>query len=471
MATIEFTLSSKNDRITQEHEILMRFFHGRRINQRAKTKIYIKADYWQPAVIDDDKRKVATRAHIVVIDIPTLPRLKTPEKMRQYNEQLELREILKAKQKRLDDIEKKVIETFQESDIESVANNSKWLQTTIDEILPKRKTTQTDEVSFFDKFDEYIERNDVTFHRKQLYKVVKRLLMRFELYTKTKITFENLCSDTLFSFEEFATNEHTFCDSESYRAILAQVEESRTPKPRGKNTIVDIMKILRAFIKWTKQCEGKDPFDGYQIGECVYNETPYYLTVEERNRLYDYDFSFNKQLEKQRDIFVFQCFVGARVSDLWNFTKDNLIERDDTIAVEYIAQKTMGENAVVTRVPLTEKPKNILDKYKDYNGKTLFPFTSQQRYNIDIKKILQAAGIDRMVTTLNPTNRKYEQHPLYEVASSHIARRTFIGNIYKVVQDPNLIGSMSGHKEGSKAFARYRAIDDDIKKNVLSKIE
>lgn len=36
--------------------------------------------------------------------------------------------------------------------------------------------------------------------------------------------------------------------------------------------------------------------------------------------------------------------------------------------------------------------------------------------------------------------------PLYEVASSHRARRTFIGNIYKKVKDPNLIGALSGHK-------------------------
>jgi hypothetical protein len=39
------------------------------------------------------------------------------------------------------------------------------------------------------------------------------------------------------------------------------------------------------------------------------------------------------------------------------------------------------------------------------------------------------------------------------------------------VQDPNLIGSMSGHAEGSKAFVRYRDIDEDMKKNVVSLID
>jgi len=43
--------------------------------------------------------------------------------------------------------------------------------------------------------------------------------------------------------------------------------------------------------------------------------------------------------------------------------------------------------------------------------------------------------------------------------------------LYKKVKDPNLVGSLSGHKEGSKAFARYREIDDDIKKELVNMIE
>lgn len=59
---------------------------------------------------------------------------------------------------------------------------------------------------------------------------------------------------------------------------------------------------------------------------------------------------------------------------------------------------------------------------------------------------------------------------LCDIASSHMARRTFIGNLYKKVKDPNIIASMSGHIEGSKAFARYRYIDDDIKQSVIDLI-
>lgn len=39
------------------------------------------------------------------------------------------------------------------------------------------------------------------------------------------------------------------------------------------------------------------------------------------------------------------------------------------------------------------------------------------------------------------------------------------------MKDPNLVGSLSGHKEGSKAFARYRDIDDDMKKEMIGYLE
>ena len=55
-----------------------------------------------------------------------------------------------------------------------------------------------------------------------------------------------------------------------------------------------------------------------------------------------------------------------------------------------------------------------------------------------------------------------------EIASSHMARRTFIGNIYKLVKDPNLVSALTCHVEGSRAFSRYRTIDCEIKTNAVN---
>lgn len=53
--------------------------------------------------------------------------------------------------------------------------------------------------------------------------------------------------------------------------------------------------------------------------------------------------------------------------------------------------------------------------------------------------------------------------------TSHVVHLS--GIFIKNIKDPNIIGSMSGHVEGSKAFARYRDIDDEIKLDVLKEIE
>ena len=85
--------------------------------------------------------------------------------------------------------------------------------------------------------------------------------------------------------------------------------------------------------------------------------------------------------------------------------------------------------------------------------------------------IFRLCGITRIVTVWNSTTGTEEQRPINELASSHLARRTFIGNLYKKVQDPNLIGKLSGHAEGSRAFARYRTIDDEMKQNLVDMLE
>ena len=143
------------------------------------------------------------------------------------------------------------------------------------------------------------------------------------------------------------------------------------------------------------------------------------------------------------------------------------------VIADSIKQKGLGEieidcvdaDSVESMVALIEKYKGI-----DVKGR-LFPFISPQRYNDAIKEIFRLCGITRLVTVLDSVTEEEVQRPINEVAASHMARKTFIGNLYKRVKDPNLIGSMSGHVEGSRAFARYREIDDDLKREVVSLID
>lgn len=82
-----------------------------------------------------------------------------------------------------------------------------------------------------------------------------------------------------------------------------------------------------------------------------------------------------------------------------------------------------------------------------------------------------AADLTRSVVVFNPSTSEEEIRPLHEIASSHLARICFIGNLYKQEEDPNLVGVLSGHKEGSRAFARYREIDEDMKRDLVRMLE
>lgn len=92
--------------------------------------------------------------------------------------------------------------------------------------------------------------------------------------------------------------------------------------------------------------------------------------------------------------------------------------------------------------------------YTNIRGDRLFPFISEQHYNISIKDMFAVTELTRVVTIIDPTTREEVKRPLNEIASSNLAHRCFIGNLYKQVKNPNLVGALSGHKEGSKAFAR-----------------
>lgn len=187
----------------------------------------------------------------------------------------------------------------------------------------------------------------------------------------------------------------------------------------------------------------------------------------ERNKLYNTNLSRHHKFAVQRDIFIFQCLIGCRVGDLLGLKRNNVVKG----AVEYIPRKTKEGHPVTVRVPLNNIAQDIIKKYESSEHEMLLPFISEQKYNEAIKKCFLAAGLKRMVNVLNPITREPEQKPLYQVASSHMARRTFIGNLYKKVKDPNLVGSLSGHTEGSKAFARYRDIDEEMKTDLVKLLE
>lgn len=350
-----------------------------------------------------------------------------------------------------------------------------------------------EKMDFFHQFQVFLDIKNYPQSDLKNYETMIRMLKRFEMYMSIntggqfKWDFNSITVDTIRDLERFVREEYKIVNNKTYKFIYEEIPEKRTPGVRGANTIAKIMKRFRTFIKWCmkEKLLENDPYVGYEQKTPIYG-TPYYITIEERTTIAETNLhdawenlpddkkkditeSSISQLEIQRDIFVFHCMIGCRVGDLVKFTPTNIINDH----VSYIARKTTKERVDAIEVPLNTTAKTILEKYWDGERTTgpLLPFISPQKYNDCIKTIFLLCGITRNVTVWNSTTGKEEQHPINEIASSHLARRTFIGNLYKKVQDPNMIGKLSGHVEGSRAFTRYRAIDEEMKQNMVNMLE
>ena len=122
-------------------------------------------------------------------------------------------------------------------------------------------------------------------------------------------------------------------------------------------------------------------------------------------------------------------------------------------------------------VPLNSVAQEFVDRYADYPGDKLLPFESSERFNDNIKVIFEKAGVTDLVTKLDTVSRTEVIVSINKIAGSNMTRHTFIGNIYKLVKDPNLISALTGHAEGSRAFNRHRTIDIDMKKDLVKILE
>lgn len=444
MATVYFSLSTKL--LGGKKQVMVRF-GGTGFNQRAKSGIYVNPTYW-----DDNTQGVT---------IPK-PRLLTDELVAAIKE---LREVdNKLRELRL------FIEDEYIKDSSAPSKNPNWLKEIVYVAVNGEEVVK--EVDFWGAWDLFISTKIVSAQRRKLYTTVRTILARFEKVkqrTTKGFAFDlhSFSPILLSEFERYLYEEDKYVDK--YPDIFDGVRlcEGRGGVKRGANTVSGRLDIFRTFYKWAveKDLTTHDPFLKFHIKAPVYG-TPIYITKEERDALLNHPMS-SKSLDAIRDIFVFHCCIGCRVGDLLKFTRDNVIDG----AIEYIAGKTADDRPQTVRVPLNSIASAIIEKYKDEKRKALLPFVSHQKYNDYIKKCFQEAGITRLVTVIDTKTGRNKQVRICDYVTTHMARKTFIGNLYSKVQDPNLIGALSGHKEGSKAFARYRHIDEDLKRKTIELLE
>ena len=354
----------------------------------------------------------------------------------------------------------------------SMKANSAWLKEVINDVLNPVAAYEKKHPNILARLQEYHDQHDGAKSGKTQMMGLKRKLERYVKYRREIdgekdfiLYVETITLEDLNDFRVYVVNEHSLRKKhpDLYDGMF---RVKRKPKPISGTTVINQMNLLCVFLHWCRQkgYTDSEAFLQYGCKTPVYGD-PFFLNIVERNKLFDADLSGKPELARVRDIFVFHCFIGCRVGDLFRMTRDNI--KGDFI--EYVPQKTKKCQAKTVRVPLHAKAKAILARHTDCSAR-LLPFMNNVIYNKGIKELLKHCGIDRMVTVLDTHGYETVQRPLYEVVTSHTARKTFIGNLYKKVPDPNLIASMSGHVEGSRAFKRYRKIDEDMKRKLVDLI-
>lgn len=186
----------------------------------------------------------------------------------------------------------------------------------------------------------------------------------------------------------------------------------------NQNDAINEIKTIKKEWKLTQKGE-IHPLEYFEVLQ-IYNYKPKILV-----------------LQKTKDLFLFQIFLGMRFSDVVSVKSDNFLDDD---ILKYKTQKT-GEQIEVYIPPIAQE---IRDKYNKKLPK--FPNSKYNRY---IKKLCFEAGVDRNIEIYEFRGRNKKGNriikPIYEIISSHDARRTFVNIAFDLGLSVDDIIAYSGH--------------------------
>jgi site-specific recombinase XerD len=164
-------------------------------------------------------------------------------------------------------------------------------------------------------------------------------------------------------------------------------------------------------------------------------------------------------LEKVRDICLIGAGTGQRYSDFSRYKPDNFYRTINNIPIlSVISIKT----DTPAKIPLNIFPWLIpvLEKH-DYAT----PKMSMQKFNEGIKELCKLAGFDqKLLKVIQYMGRKARIEklyvPKYQEVSSHICRRSFATNLYRMGYSLAQIMPMTGHATESQ-LRQYIGIDNE----------
>ncbi|MCO5249752.1 MAG: site-specific integrase [Chitinophagales bacterium] len=277
-----------------------------------------------------------------------------------------------------------------------------------------------------------------TFFEKQVIQITN-----IELSTKTNEDYAR----TLNYLKEFAPKDRSFDDIDitflqAFNAFL--IKDKKLHVNTRNKKFKQIKKVINEAIK--QNITNSDPFKkGFSVKAVQPPKKS--MTLAELKLIENIDLQLKPELEKIRDMYLFQCYTAMRYTDLKDLTSDNFqILENGNIRLSYIQNKVKHIHNKKIEWIITDfwngKIDMIIKKYLSDDG--YFFRVTNQHYNRMLKELQRVTNIKQEIT-------------------SHLARHTCITlliNDYELGIDKVML--LAGHSRIDQTQAYQRITEKDL---------
>lgn len=342
-------------------------------------------------------------------------------------------EELKKLKTDLDNLKNKIETRLNNAASKGVEISGQWLEDQINEI--QNKSIDKELNRLVNHFQTYIDnlpykrdnkgKKAVTEATIKKYTSIKNKLVNYEKYSKKKV----FIKDVNLKFRNELINYFRDIEKLSNNTIGRYLTFIKTVCNDAKIYGIETHPQLEAFKGFTDEA------------------AKVFLSFDELEKIENAKFT-REALENAKDWLIIGCYIGQRVSDLLELTKDNIINKNGLELISFTQKKT-NKNIVI---PIPPKVKEILIKR---NGEFPRPL-SAVKFNLHIKDVAKLAGINeptegaKLEEISEKVYRKiHGTFAKWELITSHVMRRSFATNYYGEMPTA-LIISITGHSTESQ---------------------
>lgn len=221
----------------------------------------------------------------------------------------------------------------------------------------------------------------------------------------------------------------------------------KTGKKLASGTIRNYYNQLNSILTYAYQCEMivENPFN-----KIMEKDKPKFksreidfLTEEQIEKLYNIEFTGRR--EQVRLAFLFQCFTGLRVSDIYSLSPNELVRRNK----RYYLIKTQGKTGGKLEVPLSNPAIKIL---------------LLAHWNKDSERIFdlpaKTTGYNKHLYTIGELiDLPFKLH-------SHCGRHTFAMTVLDKTRDIMIVKQLMGHKNISNTLIYSKLLNNRLEEEV-----